>query len=95
MFLCNVSLKIVHVPLYLDVYGEQDASMPGFPILTGFLKALRGGSQSILAQANDGQLYVVKFANNLQGKNLLFNEAAGSMLYSFADCMFQNGALSK
>ena len=49
--------------------------------VTHFVRKLRGGSQPILAQANDGLLYVVKFANNLQGPNLLFNESAGSELY--------------
>ena len=46
-----------------------------------FVRKLRGGSQSILARANDGLLYVVKFRNNLQGPNLLFNEAMGYELY--------------
>jgi hypothetical protein len=49
--------------------------------VTQFIRNLRGGSQPILAQADDGLLYVVKFANNPQGPNLLFNESAGSELY--------------
>ena len=49
--------------------------------LTRFIRLLRGGSQPILAEATDGALYVVKFATNLQGPNLLFNEAAGTELY--------------
>jgi hypothetical protein len=49
--------------------------------VTHFVRNLRGGSQPILARASDGLLYVVKFANNLQGPNLLFNECAGSELY--------------
>jgi hypothetical protein len=49
--------------------------------VTHFVRNLRGGSQPILARANDGFLYVVKFANNLQGPNLLFNESAGSEVY--------------
>ena len=52
-----------------------------YPLLTNFIRKLRGGSQPILARCSDGVLYVVKFANNLQGHNLLFNEAAGSFLY--------------
>jgi hypothetical protein len=52
-----------------------------FPHVTQYFRNLRGGSQPILAQADDGQLYVVKFSNNLQGPNLLFNEGAGSELY--------------
>jgi hypothetical protein len=49
--------------------------------ITHFIRNLRGGSQPILAQASDGHTYVVKFANNLQGPNLLFNESVGSELY--------------
>ena len=49
--------------------------------VTGYVRNLRGGSQPILAQASDGQLYVVKFTNNLQGANLPFNESMGSELY--------------
>jgi len=49
--------------------------------VTHYVRTLRGGSQPILARASDGLLYVVKFANNLQGPNLLFNESAGSELY--------------
>jgi hypothetical protein len=46
-----------------------------------YVRNLRGGSQPILAFASDGLQYVVKFVNNLQGPNLLFNESAGSELY--------------
>ncbi len=49
--------------------------------LTRHVKNLRGGSQPILAQASDGNFYVVKFTNNLQGANLCFNESAGSELF--------------
>jgi hypothetical protein len=49
--------------------------------LTQYVRNLRGGSQPILARASDGLFYVVKFINNLQGPNLLFNESAGSELY--------------
>ncbi|MGA2890308.1 MAG: hypothetical protein ABSE51_19870 [Terracidiphilus sp.] len=50
-------------------------------LVTKYIRNLRGGSQPILAQASDGLLYIVKFSNNLQGANLLFNESAGSELY--------------
>src|SRR5438270_12725672 len=50
-------------------------------VLTQFICKLRGGSQAILARASDDQLYVVKFANNPQGQNLLFNESMGTELY--------------
>jgi hypothetical protein len=49
--------------------------------VTKHIRNLRGGSQPILAQANDGLLYVVKFNNNLQGANLPFNESIGNELY--------------
>jgi hypothetical protein len=52
-----------------------------FLFLTRYIRKLRGGSQPILAEASDGLLYVVKFINNLQGPNLLFNESAGSELF--------------
>jgi len=49
-----------------------------------FVRKLRGGSQPILIEASDGMLYVVKFSNNLQGPNLLFNEAVGTELFRAA-----------
>jgi hypothetical protein len=49
--------------------------------VTQYIRNLRGGSQPILVQASDRQHYVVKFSNNLQGPNLLFNESIGSELY--------------
>jgi hypothetical protein len=49
--------------------------------LVSHVANLRGGSQPILARATDGFLYVVKFADNPQGGNLLFNEALGSELF--------------
>lgn len=52
-----------------------------FLFLTRYIRNLHGGSQPILAEASDGLLYVVKFINNLQGPNLLFNESAGSELF--------------
>lgn len=53
--------------------------MPAF--VTKYIRKLRGGSQPILAVASDGLQYVIKFTNNLQGPNLLFNESMGSELY--------------
>jgi hypothetical protein len=52
-----------------------------FARVTRYICNLHGGSQPILAQACDGLLYVVKFANNLQGFNLPFNECIGTELY--------------
>jgi hypothetical protein len=51
------------------VYAEQ------------FVRKLRGSCQPILVRASDGLLYVAKFAKNLQGPNVLFNESAGTELY--------------
>ncbi len=45
------------------------------------IRKLRGGSQPILVRADDGFFYVVKFLNNLQGPDLLFNEALGTELF--------------
>ena len=45
------------------------------------IRKLRGGSQPILVRANDGFFYIVKFLNNLQGSNLLFNKALGTELF--------------
>lgn len=55
-------------------------------VLTRFVRGMgRGGSQSILCEASDGLKYVVKFADNPQGQNVLFNEVLGSELYSSAN----------
>jgi hypothetical protein len=45
------------------------------------VRKLRGGSQPFLIKASDGLLYVVKFHDNPQGPNLLFNEAVGTELF--------------
>ena len=49
--------------------------------LRRYVCRLRGGSHPILAEASDGQLYVVKLANNHQSSNLAFNEAMGAALF--------------
>jgi hypothetical protein len=49
-----------------------------------YLRKLQGGSQPILVRANDGFFYVVKFLDNLQGTNLLFNEVLGTELFRSA-----------
>jgi hypothetical protein len=45
-----------------------------------FIRKMKGGSQSILIQANDGQYYVVKMMDNPQGPNVLANELLGSFI---------------
>lgn len=51
-------------------------------LVTRFIRTLRGGSQPILAEASNGNIYVVKFGNNVQGERLPFNESMGTELYS-------------
>src|SRR3954452_11587598 len=47
-----------------------------------FIRKMRGGAQSHLLEADDGNYYVVKFQNNPQHRRILVNEAiAGSILY--------------
>jgi len=46
-----------------------------------FVRHLRGGSQPLLVEGTDGNLYVLKFQNNLQGSHVLFNESMGTELY--------------
>jgi hypothetical protein len=48
---------------------------------TLLIRKLRGGSDPVLVAASDGLQYVLKFGNNLQGPNVLFNESAGTELY--------------
>jgi hypothetical protein len=45
-----------------------------------FVRKMRGGSQSSLVGTSDCNFYVLKLANNPQGRNTLFNEAFGSIL---------------
>lgn len=49
--------------------------------VTHHIRNLRGGSQPVLAAASDGNIYVVKFAENPQGPHLPFNESMGTELY--------------
>lgn len=49
--------------------------------VTTHVRGLRGCSQSFLAEASDGEIYVVKPGNGELGENLLFNELAGTELY--------------
>lgn len=46
-----------------------------------FICKLRGGSQPILVEGTNGLLYVLKFSDNLQGPQVLFNEVAGAELF--------------
>ncbi|MDX2269882.1 MAG: hypothetical protein NW208_17400 [Bryobacter sp.] len=44
------------------------------PVATAYLRPMRGGSQTHLLGASDGHHYVVKLANNPQGRRVLVNE---------------------
>lgn len=58
--------------------GVLDVS---FSLAVRFVCKLRGGSQPVLVETSDGVLAVLKFRNNPQGPNVLFNECAGQELY--------------
>ena len=45
-------------------------------------RQLRGGCQSRLVRCDDGNLYILKLRNNLQGPNVLANEWLGAALIS-------------
>ncbi len=47
---------------------------------TKFVRKMRGGTQSCLLQASDGNFYIVKLLGNPQGSKVLFNEALGTEL---------------
>lgn len=49
-----------------------------------FIRRLRGGSQPVLVEGSDGLVYVLKFLNNPQGSNLLFNESMGTEVFKAA-----------
>lgn len=59
----------------MDVLGVS------FSLAVRFVCKLRGGSQPVLVETSDGALVVLKFRNNPQGPNVLFNECAGQELY--------------
>src|SRR5579859_732733 len=46
-----------------------------------YVRNLHGGSQPALIKCNDGNFYVVKFLNNPQGPNVLFNEVLGTEIF--------------
>ena len=62
----------------------MSALVENHAVVTRFIRKLRGGSQPILIEASDGFRYVLKFTNNPQGRNVLFNEAMGTSLYGAA-----------
>ena len=50
---------------------------------TKFKRKMRGGSQSSLIEADDGNYYIVKSMENPQGSEILFNEVLGSEIMEF------------
>jgi len=42
------------------------------------IRKMRGGAQSHLLEADDGQFYIVKFQNNPQHRRILVNELVAS-----------------
>jgi hypothetical protein len=53
---------------------------------------MKGGSQSILVQCEDGRYYIVKMTDNPQGPNVLANELLASLLGSAARLPVAKGA---
>jgi len=72
---CLSAIRFRFVGGYMTILGKEPA------VVTKHIRNLRGGSQPILVRASDGLYYIAKFANNLQGPNLLFNESVGNELY--------------
>ena len=61
----------------MDIKGFQ-AEPAASICAVKFHRKMRGGSQSSLLQAEDGNYYIVKMLGNPQGSSVLFNEAFGS-----------------
>src|SRR5512147_101262 len=49
----------------------------------GVVRKMRGGAQSHLLEADDGQFYIVKFQNNPQHRRILVNELVASVLLNY------------
>ena len=47
------------------------------------IRKMRGGAQSHLLEADDGQFYIVKFQNNPQHRRILVNELVASVLLKY------------
>jgi hypothetical protein len=48
-----------------------------------YIRKMRGGAQSHLLEADDGQFYIVKFQNNPQHRRILVNELVASCLLKY------------
>ena len=47
------------------------------------IRKMRGGAQSHLLEADDGQFYIVKFQNNPQHRRILVNELVASVFLEY------------
>src|SRR5712671_3898793 len=57
------------------------------------IRKMRGGAQSHLLEADDGQFYIVKFQNNPQHRRILVNELVGSVLLKYLQISTPEAAL--
>jgi len=65
----------------MEEWGERALVVKDPVVLSQPVRRMRGGSNPLLVEASDGCTYVVKFRENPQGAQVLFNEAAGTALY--------------
>ncbi|WP_213803506.1 HipA family kinase [Granulicella sp. dw_53] len=63
-------------PFHMEEYLCSTVSLSAVK----FVRKMKGGSQSILVQCDDGRFYVVKMIGNPQGANILSNEFLGSAI---------------
>lgn len=67
--------------IHLDLGENRTLKTRSKPLeAVRFVSKMRGNSQSVLVDADDGRRYVAKFLNNPQGPNVLFNEFVGTNL---------------
>src|SRR5438105_15963376 len=57
------------------------------------IRKMRGGAQSHLIEANDGQCYIVKFQNNPQHRRILVNELLASVFLKHLQISSADAAL--
>lgn len=58
-----------------------------------FIRKMRGGAQSHLLEADDGQFYIVKFQNNPQHRRILVNELVASVLLEYLQISAPDSAM--
>ena len=57
------------------------------------IRKMRGGAQSHLIEADDGQFYIVKFQNNPQHRRILVNELVASVFLKYLQVSSADAAL--